>query len=187
MGPEHCRRPTAEFVQFYHRRMAWLQLQRYDRALKDADHTLALMDLRRPARDQPRVRQLARSGSADASCSTARRPPPPWRWSARRPDEAVDAIREGIDRIGRHRAAWDVQHDQDESPDGQLIEQLGMLEVEIRKNFAVEKTLREQLDRGRRRRGLRARRPAPATRSAPDAPLSGQPRFYSRLGRSFFL
>src|SRR5207248_8855128 len=44
MTPEHCQEADREFVQFYHRRMAWLQLQRYDKALKDADHTLTLMD-----------------------------------------------------------------------------------------------------------------------------------------------
>jgi hypothetical protein len=33
-----------EFVQFYHRRVCWLTLRAFDRAVKDADHTLALMD-----------------------------------------------------------------------------------------------------------------------------------------------
>jgi hypothetical protein len=34
-----------EFVQFYHRRVCWLTLREFDRAVHDADHTLALMDL----------------------------------------------------------------------------------------------------------------------------------------------
>ena len=33
-----------EFVQFFHRRVAWLALREFDRAVADADHTLALMD-----------------------------------------------------------------------------------------------------------------------------------------------
>src|SRR4051795_9625441 len=44
MSPEHCVEADREFVQFYHRRVAWLTLQRYDKALLDADHPLALMD-----------------------------------------------------------------------------------------------------------------------------------------------
>ncbi len=44
MAREHCVAADREFVQFYHRREAWLALQRYDRALQDADHTIALMD-----------------------------------------------------------------------------------------------------------------------------------------------
>ena len=33
-----------EFVQFFHRRVAWLALREFARAVADADHTLALMD-----------------------------------------------------------------------------------------------------------------------------------------------
>ena len=33
-----------EFVQFYHRRIAWLALGDFDRAAADADHSLQLMD-----------------------------------------------------------------------------------------------------------------------------------------------
>src|SRR4051812_32527446 len=44
MSREHRTAADREFVQYYHRRVAWLALQRYDRALMDADHTLALMD-----------------------------------------------------------------------------------------------------------------------------------------------
>ena len=34
-----------EFMQFYHRRISWLRLAFYHRAVMDADHTLRLMDL----------------------------------------------------------------------------------------------------------------------------------------------
>ena len=32
-------------MQYYHRRICWLRLQYYQRAVMDADHTLRLMDL----------------------------------------------------------------------------------------------------------------------------------------------
>src|SRR4029453_6787304 len=44
MDEEHCNEVDREFVQFYHRRICWLRLQSYRRAVADADHTLALMD-----------------------------------------------------------------------------------------------------------------------------------------------
>ena len=44
MTKEQRAEADREFVQFDHRRVAWLELQKYDRALKDADHSLALMD-----------------------------------------------------------------------------------------------------------------------------------------------
>jgi hypothetical protein len=40
-----------EFVQYYHRRICWLKLQRYEQAALDADHTLLLMDFCRQHSD----------------------------------------------------------------------------------------------------------------------------------------
>lgn len=39
-----CVEIDREFVQFYHRRVAWLALREFRRAVYDSDHTLALMD-----------------------------------------------------------------------------------------------------------------------------------------------
>ncbi len=44
MDEELCVEADREFVQFYHRRICWLKLQNFQRAVEDADHTLALMD-----------------------------------------------------------------------------------------------------------------------------------------------
>ena len=45
MDEDQCFEADREFVQFYHRRISWLRLQHYHRAVDDADHTLALMDV----------------------------------------------------------------------------------------------------------------------------------------------
>ena len=45
LNDEDCVEVDREFVQFYHRRICWLQLKEFDRAVQDADHTLGLMDL----------------------------------------------------------------------------------------------------------------------------------------------
>ena len=42
---DECCEVDREFMQFYHRRISWLRLQYYPRAVMDADHTLRLMDL----------------------------------------------------------------------------------------------------------------------------------------------
>lgn len=134
-----------EFVQFYHRRMAWLALRRYDKAVRDADHTLALMDLvRRRGGDidyvasHEQFRGLVLFHRAQALAASA--------LERRRPEEAIDALREGAEKIARHQRTWWEERDPSESPNPSLIEQLRLSEQEIRKNFAVEKTLREQLD-----------------------------------------
>ena len=41
---EQCFEIDREFVQYYHRRICCLALREFDRAVADADHTLALMD-----------------------------------------------------------------------------------------------------------------------------------------------
>lgn len=44
LDDRRCVEIDREFVQFFHRRVAWLALREFDRAVADADHTLALMD-----------------------------------------------------------------------------------------------------------------------------------------------
>jgi hypothetical protein len=145
MSREHCTAADREFVQYYQRRVAWLALQRYDRALLDADHTLALMDfVCRHGSDEEyvasheRFRGLVLFHRTQAAAASA--------LERRKPEEAIDQVREGIKRLGSHHERWSAEHDQAETPNPSLIEQLHLLEHEIRKNFAVEKTLREQLD-----------------------------------------
>lgn len=45
LSPEQCEEVDRELVQFYHRRVCWLAVRDFPRACRDADHTLALMDL----------------------------------------------------------------------------------------------------------------------------------------------
>ena len=144
MSAEHCAEADREFAQFYHRRVAWLTLQRYDKALLDADHSLALMDfVRKYATDadyiasHERFRGLVLFHRTQAAAALA--------LERRKPEEAIDAVREGIDRLVEHQQACG-RPSPTTTPNEALIEQLRVLEREIRKNFAVEKTLREQLD-----------------------------------------
>lgn len=44
LDDDRCNEVDREFVQYYHRRVAWLALREFDNVVADADHTLALMD-----------------------------------------------------------------------------------------------------------------------------------------------
>ena len=145
MTASQCGEADREFIQFNHRRVAWLALRRYDKAIQDADHTLALMDF------------IQRHGNAEefiASHEQLRGPVLFHRTQAatilalerRRYEDAIDALRAGIDRLIDHQNSWWDQHDAEESPNPALIDHLRNFEQEIRSNYRVEKTLREQLD-----------------------------------------
>lgn len=145
MSAEHCAEVDREFVQFYHRRVAWLALQRYDRALKDAEHTLGLMDFisRHGLNEEyvaahERLRGLVLFHRSQAAAALA--------LERRRPDEAIEAVQDGVERLDEHHTTWCEEHDDEEVPDLTLIEQLRQLEGEIRRSFSVPKTLREQLN-----------------------------------------
>jgi hypothetical protein len=145
MSKEHCLAADRELVQYYHRRMAWLWLQHYDRALLDADHTLALLDfIRRHGKGQEyitsheRFRGLVLFHRTQAAAALA--------LERRKPEEAIDLVREGAERLTAHHQAWISENESEETPDPSLIEQLQALETEIRANFEVKQTLREQLD-----------------------------------------
>lgn len=145
MGEEQCVEADREFVQFHHRRAAWLALQKYDRALADADHTLTLMDF-----------VCRHAGSADYIASHERlrglvvfqrtRAAAALALEHDKPDDAIDAIREGSARLTALQKAWESDKEGDDDPNSVLIEQLENLEVEIRKNFPIEKTFKELLD-----------------------------------------
>ena len=144
MTEEQGSEADREFVQYHHRRVAWLSLERHDRALADADHTLALMDfLRRHGHSsdlitsQERLRGLVLFQRTRAAAALS--------LEKHRPGDAVEAVRDGIERLAEHRRVWEAEHEGDETPNGALLEQLQILESEIRKNFDVPLSLREQL------------------------------------------
>ena len=143
MSQEHYAEADREFVQFYHRRVAWLTLQRYDKALLDADHSIALMDfVSKFANDadyvtsHERYRGLVIFHRTQAAAALA--------LERSKPEGAIDAVREGMERLTEHQQS--LASETDDMPNEPLIEQLRVLEREIRSNFSVEKTLREKLD-----------------------------------------
>jgi hypothetical protein len=145
MSAHQCAEADREFIQFYHRRIAWLALRRHDKAIQDADHTLALMDfVRRHGNEDDYIasheqfRGIVLFHRTEAAIALG--------LERHRPEEAIDAVRDGIERLTTHQRTWWDEHDPDDSPNPALVDQLRVFEQEIRKKFTVDKTLREQLD-----------------------------------------
>lgn len=143
LSDRNCVEIDREFLQFYHRRICWLELKEFERAVDDADHTLALMD-------------FVRDRSPDADWTEAHEQYRPFvmfhRAQARAlasltegdGEAAIELINRGIDEL----RTLDVV-DFDEEPvfeEDEFVERLEELRESIRESFSVGITLKEQLD-----------------------------------------
>jgi hypothetical protein len=143
LSEENCEEADREFTQFYHRRIAWLTLRSFDRAIADADHTLAFMDFVRDhaptddyrlAHEQYRGFVLFhRTQAAAAKCV-----------EEDDPEAAVDAILTGLRQIRSFFAEHELEEQTEE--DG-MVRQLRKLEKSLREMHGIEETLQEQLDK----------------------------------------
>jgi hypothetical protein len=140
---DQCQEADREFMQFYHRRICWLALGEYGRAVTDADHTLQFMDFVRDhspseeyteAHEQYRGFVLFHRTQAEAAA----------RAEDDDPEGAVDAIRTGAKRIGAALAEADPEYDPEADP---MLAQLNRLAEEIRRRHNVPETLQERLDK----------------------------------------
>ena len=130
-----------EFMQFYHRRICWLRLQYYHRAVMDADHTLRLMDQCEKMSDdeewngtheqyRPFVlfhrTQAAALGALEESSG----------------EEAVQAINVGLETMRK----FFEKHDAEEHYDSdELVVRLVELRESLRTEYEVRQTLKERL------------------------------------------
>jgi len=137
-----CNEVDREFMQFYHRRICWLRLQYYHRAVMDADHTLRLMDLCEELSDDPewissheqyRPFVLFHRTQAEAL----------GELEENTPEQAVAAINEGLETL----RAFFAKHDAEEHfDDDELIQRLIELRESLRNEYSVGQTLQERLD-----------------------------------------
>lgn len=142
LNEDECTEVDREFMQFYHRRICWLRLQRYREAVVDADHTLKLM-------------QVAHQHSPDEEWNHAHEQYLPFVWFHRTQAEAlaeledhgaeaaIEAVSKGLENI---RAIF-VEHDvEDQYEDDELVDRLTKLRESLREEYKVGKTLLEQLE-----------------------------------------
>lgn len=138
---EQCFECDREFVQYYHRRICWLAMQEYSKAVLDADHTLGLMNFcsRHSSDDQwvlsheqyrpfvmyHRIQSYAMSLLLDDV-----------------PEDAIEAINRGLDQLKGLYTEQGLEEDFDEDD---LVSKLVELRESLRDQFEVGRTLREQL------------------------------------------
>ncbi len=141
-----------EFLQYYHRRICWLALREFARAVDDADHTLALMD-------------YVAKHSPDDEWSLSHEQYRPFVLFHRTqaialaqldnagPEAAIEEVNEGLRRI---RALFQAVEAEDQFEDDEFVKQLIELDDEfvkqlielrdwIRGHYHVGRTLAEQL------------------------------------------
>ena len=142
LDEEQCGEVDREFVQFYHRRICWLALRDFGKAVADADHTLALMD-------------FCRIYSPDESWTMTHEQYRPFVLFHRTqaaaldalevssPDHAVEIINEGLKTLENAFAELALE---DDFEDNELADRLTELRESLRQKFSVGRTLQEQLN-----------------------------------------
>lgn len=142
LNEELCAEIDREFVQFYHRRIAWLRLQKFDLAIRDADHTLALMDFCRDRspdeewtfqHEQHRAFVLFHRIQAAALIAI----------ESQETEKAIELIDDGLEEIhdSFEEMGWDEYFETDE-----LVMRLGELRDSLVKDSPNSQSLQQQLD-----------------------------------------
>jgi hypothetical protein len=141
MDEDQCFEADREFVQFYHRRISWLRLQHYHRAVEDADHTLSLMDVchdhspddewtmsheqYRPFVLFHRTQACALAALEDSDAQ-----------------DAVEEINNGLEMMREVFAEHDAEEDFEQD---EMVIQLVKLRESLCEEYAVGATLQERL------------------------------------------
>lgn len=138
---EECAEADREFLQYYHRRLCWLSLREFGRAVEDADHTLSFMDF---------VRQY----SPDEQWTVAHEQYRPFVLFHRTqaaalaqldediPEAAIDELNRGL----RQLRELFVEHEAEEHYDqDEMVRRLQALRDKIRDHYHIEPSLPEQL------------------------------------------
>lgn len=142
LSEEQCQEADREFVQFYHRRICWLALRHYAKALADADHTLAFMtfvarhapsDEYRQAHEQYRGFVLFQRTQAAAALAVEKEDPA----------AGIEEIKQGLEKMREFFASYDLEEQMEEDS---MVQHLRQVEASLRKEYKIEATLREQLD-----------------------------------------
>ena len=141
MDDDQCFEADREFVQFYHRRISWLRLQHYHRAVEDAEHTISLMDLCRDhspddewTMSHEQYRPFVMFHRTQASALAA--------LDEVDAEKAILALDKGLEEI---RAVF-VEHEaEEEFDDDEMVVQLMRMRESLREEYHLGPSLQEQL------------------------------------------
>lgn len=141
LDDDQCNEVDREFVQYYHRRICWLRLQEYPRAVADAEHTLALMD-------------FCKKHSPDEQWTMSHEQYRPFvmfhriqatalgKLDDKGAEAAIHAINRGLDEL---RDVFEEYEAEEHFEDDELVARLLDLRETLRKEYEVGQTLHEQL------------------------------------------
>ncbi len=142
LNEEQCTEADREFLQFFHRRICWLALRNFERAVSDADHNLAFMDFVKEhapseeyalAHEQYRAFVLFHRTQAAAALAIDRNDP----------EKAIDELQTGLEKIRAFLAEHGMEEKMDED---EMVGELRHVEKKLREEHGISATLREQLD-----------------------------------------
>ena len=142
LSEQQCVEIDREFVQFYHRRICWLQLKEFERAMRDADHTLGLMD-------------FAKVHSPDEQWTISHEQYRPFviyhrtKAAALNDLEIEDGAEAAIEQINLGLDQMSVLFDEydatEQFENDELVQRLTEFRETLREKYAVGRTLKEQL------------------------------------------
>ncbi|MEI7685109.1 MAG: UvrB/UvrC motif-containing protein [Planctomycetota bacterium] len=138
---EQCQEADREFVQYYHRRICWLALRHYQKAVADSDHTLAFMDFVKrysPSDEYTQAHEQYRGFVVFQRTQAAAA----MQAESQHPDQAVDAVRDGIEQLRDFFAAHGLE---DQMDDDGMVQHLRRVEETLREEYGIKSTLSEQL------------------------------------------
>jgi hypothetical protein len=143
MDDEQCQEADREFLQFYHRRVSWLALRNYSKAIEDADHTLAFMDFVKnhsPSEEYTQAHEQYRGfvtfqrtqGAAALALEQSNA------------EKAVEEVQHGLASLRDFFTAFGAE---EQMQDDAMVQHLRKLEQSLREQHGIGETLQEQLDR----------------------------------------
>lgn len=138
---EQCGEVDREFVQFYQRRICWLALREFRRAVRDADHSLAFMDFVRTCSpneqwtlSHEQYRPFILFHRTQAAALSA--------LEDNGPEAAIEQINDGLQRL---RKCFSDMESEEQFEDDELVQRLDHLRESLRDHYHVGRTLEEQL------------------------------------------
>lgn len=138
---EQCSEIDREFLQYYHRRICWLQLREFEKAVLDADHTLALMDLSKKyspdeqwTLSHEQYRPLVVFHRTQAAALNL--------LEQQGPEAAVEEVNQGLNQLRAFHEEYAPEEDFEEL---EIVTRLTELRESLRQKFDVGMTLAEQL------------------------------------------
>ena len=158
MTEENCQEADREFTQYYHRRICWFQLEKYENVVLDADHTLGLMDFcaeHSPSEswtfshEQFRPFVLYHRTQA-AALAALERPGGGAEAAIGEVNVGLEQMRTLLDEQAEFQGdAGTFENDDDDEPfeENEFVKRLMHFREEVRREYDVGTTLREQLEK----------------------------------------